>query len=254
LPENQGKMSKNTPIRLVMFDMAGTTVRDNDEVLYCFAEACKQEGLVVEDKRLNALMGVSKLEVFQTLWREALGEEIQQQIIEAQAHQSFLSFRKILESYYRSNPVAPTDGALEVFKWLRQRDIKVALNTGFYRMVTNIILNKLGWLAGLNSQYVGGVGTIIDFSIASDEVPLGRPEPYMIQKAMAVFGITDPKQVVKIGDTPVDLAEGRKAGCAASLAVVNGTHSRAELEVLDNDGLLDSVRALPDWLERNGLV
>ena len=234
--------------------MAGTTVQDKDEVLLCFAAACKQSGLVVEDQRLNALMGVSKLEVFQILWREALGAEAQDLIIEAQAHQSFLTFREILEKYYHTQPVVATDGALEVFSWLRHRDIKVALNTGFYRGVTNIILNKLGWLAGLNAEYVGGVGSIIDFSIASDEVPLGRPEPFMIQKAMSVFGITDPKEVVKLGDTPVDLAEGRNAGCAASLAVVNGTHSRAELEVLDNDGLLLSIRELPAWLEQQGLV
>lgn len=247
-------MSKNTPIRLVMFDMAGTTVRDNDEVLLCFSEACKKEGLIVPDKRLNALMGVSKLEVFQILWRETLGPEADQKIIETQSAQCFQSFREILEDYYRSHPVVPTDGALEVFEWLRQRDIKVALNTGFYRIVTNIILHKLGWLTGLNPQYVGGVDSIIDFSVASDEVPLGRPEPFMIQKAMGMFGITDPKQVVKVGDTPVDLAEGRNAGCAASLAVVNGTHSRAELEVLDNDGLLNSIRELPAWLEQHGLV
>ena len=247
-------MAKNTPIRLVVFDMAGTTVRDNDEVLLCFSETCKQEGLIVPDQRLNALMGVSKLEVFQILWREVLGPDVDQQIIETRSNQCFASFRKILEAYYRSHPVTPTEGALEVFEWLRQRDIKVALNTGFYRIVTNIILNKLGWLAGLNPQYVGGVGTIIDFSVASDEVPLGRPEPFMIQKAMSMFDITDPKQVVKIGDTPVDLAEGRNAGCAASLAVVNGTHSRAELEVLDNDGLLSSIRELPEWLLQHGLV
>lgn len=247
-------MSNNTPILLVMFDMAGTTVRDNDEVLFCFAKACKQVGLDVPDKRLNALMGVSKLEVFQILWREALVPETLPQTIENQAHQSFLLFKEILEDYYRTHLVEPTEGALEVFEWLRQRDIKVALNTGFYRGVTNIILNKLGWLAGLDAQYKGGVGTIIDLSVCSDEVPLGRPEPYMIQKAMATFGITDPKKVVKIGDTPVDLAEGRKAGCAASIAVVNGTHTRAELEVLDNDGLLESLRDLPNWLEQKDLV
>ena len=234
--------------------MAGTTVRDNDEVLFCFAAACKQEGLIIPDKRLNALMGVSKLEVFQILWREVLGKEIEQLTIETKAQQSFIAFRKILEDYYHRQPVVATEGALEVFEWLRQRNIKVALNTGFYRIVTNIILNKLGWLAGLDAQYVGGTGTLIDFSIASDEVPLGRPEPFMIQKAMEVFGLTDPKQVVKIGDTPVDLAEGRNAACAASLAVVNGTHTRAELEVLDHDGLLGSIRELPEWLEQHGLV
>lgn len=235
-----------------MFDMAGTTVCDHDEVLYCFAKACEQENLIVEAKRLNALMGVSKLEVFQILWREVLGNEIPQETIEAKSQQSFQTFRQILEDYYHTHPVVPTEAALEVIGWLRQRGIKVALNTGFYRVVTDIILDKLGWLAGLDAQYIGGTNSIIDCSIASDEVPLGRPEPYMIQQAMAAFGITDPKQVIKIGDTPVDLAEGRNAGCGAVLAVVNGTHSRAELEVLDNDGLLYSLGELPAWLETHG--
>lgn len=231
-----------------MFDMAGTTVRDNNEVLHCFAEACRQEGIAAAEKRLNALMGVSKLEVFQLLWREQLGEKTAVETIAEKSQQSFQTFRGILENYYRANPVEPTEGALEIFDWLHERDIKIALNTGFYRTVTNIILNKLGWLAGLNAEYVGGVGSVINFSVTSDEVPQGRPAPFMIQKAMAVFGIEDPKQVVKIGDTPVDLEEGRRAGCALSLAVTNGTHSRAELEVLENDGLVASLAELPDAL------
>lgn len=231
-----------------MFDMAGTTVRDNDEVLYCFAKACRQEGIEASESRLNALMGVSKLEVFHLLWREQLGENTADALLNEKSQQSFLAFRSILEEYYHTHAVLPTEGALEVFDWLRGHDIKIALNTGFYRGVTNIILNKLGWLAGLDDRYVGGIGSIINFSITSDEVPQGRPTPFMIQKAMSVFNISDPKQVVKVGDTPVDLAEGRNAGCALSLAVTNGTHSRAALEVLDNDGLLESLHDLPAML------
>lgn len=235
-----------------MFDMAGTTVCDHDEVLLCFAEACRLEGLPADRERLNALMGVSKLEVFQMLWRQMLGAEAEASVIREKANHAFDTFREILETYYQTHPVEPTEGALEVFEWLHQRQILIALNTGFYRKVTNIILNKLGWLAGLDNNYVGGVGSIINFSVASDEVPLGRPEPFMIRKAMSVFGIEDPRQVLKVGDTPVDLAEGRRAGCAASLAVTNGTHTRAELEVLDNDGLLESLRILPDWMQERG--
>ncbi|MBX2892462.1 MAG: HAD hydrolase-like protein [Saprospiraceae bacterium] len=242
----------HSPIRLVMFDMAGTTVRDNNEVLLCFAEACRALGIEAADKRLNALMGVSKLEVFHLLWREQLGDATDAATIAKKAAHSFEVFRDILENYYRTHPVEPTEGALEVFDWLRERDIKIALNTGFYRAVTNIILNKLGWLAGLNADYVGGVGSIINFSVASDEVPQGRPAPFMIQKAMSAFGIDDPKQVIKVGDTPVDLEEGRQAGCLLSLAVTNGTHTRAELEQLDNDGLLNSLSDLPVFLEKHG--
>lgn len=239
----------NHPIRLVMFDMAGTTVRDNNEVLHCFAEACRQEGIEADDKRLNALMGVSKLEVFQLLWCEQLGEKTPVEVIAEKSRQSFQIFRDILENYYHTHSVEPTEGALEIFDWLRGRDIKIALNTGFYREVTNIILNKLGWLDGLDANYVGGIGATIHFSVTSDEVPQGRPAPFMIQKAMSAFGIDNPKQVIKIGDTPVDLAEGRRAGCALSLAVTNGTHTRAELELSDNDGLLGSLLELPHRLD-----
>lgn len=254
LLENQTNMKSTKLVKLIVFDMAGTTVRDNDEVLKCFAEACEKEGIKALNSRLNALMGVSKLVVFKILWREQLGGETPQDEIETKAAQSFQTFKQILEDYYRQADLEPTPGALEVFNWLRDRGIKIALNTGFYRGVTNIILNKLGWLAGLNAQYVGGIGSIIDFSITSDEVPMGRPEPFMIQRAMEVFGIEDPASVVKIGDTPVDLAEGRNAGCGASIVVTNGTHTRGELEELDNDGLLSSLLELPQWLQENGFV
>jgi len=240
------------PICLVVFDMAGTTVRDNNEVLYCFEKACKDMGITASTERLNALMGVSKLEVFQLLWREQLSMNTPLETIAQKSGETFEYFREILEKYYQTHSVEPTEGALEVFEWLRNRDIKIALNTGFYRGVTNIILNKLGWLAGLNPHYVGDVGTTIQCSITSDEVPQGRPAPYMIQKAMRLLGVEDANQVLKVGDTPVDLAEGKNAGCAASIAVVNGTHSRAQLSVLDHDGLLESLSELPIWMEESG--
>lgn len=237
-----------SPIRLVVFDIAGTTVRDNNEVLECFASACRREGIQAEPARLNALMGVSKLEVFNTLWSEQLGPGAAPEMLAQRADHSFRLFRSILEDYYLSHVVEPTEGALEAFEWLRDHDIPIALNTGFYRSVTDIILDKLGWLEGLDANYIGGPHSIIQFSITSEDVPQGRPAPYMIEKAMSVFGVRDPEQVVKVGDTPVDLAEGRNAGCGLNLAVTNGTHTRAELERLDNDGLLESLLELPALL------
>ena len=224
-------------IKLAVFDIAGTTVRDNDEVLFCFSEACREEGIKASRDRLNALMGVSKLEVFGMLWREQLGEDSED--IQPLAERSYRRFRTILENYYHTHNIEPTEGALAAFEWLHARGVRVALNTGFYRAVTDIILQKLGWHAD---------GNPVDFVVASDEVPQGRPEPFMIQKAMSAFGLTDPKSVIKIGDTPVDLMEGRRAGCRCSIAVTNGTHSHDELALLDNDGLIASLLELPEWL------
>jgi len=240
-------------IKLAVLDMAGTTVIDHDEVLACFSEACSKAGLNFPDERLNALMGVSKLEVFVILWREQLGPESSEEAVMAEANRTFLLFKDILEAYYRENPVEPTPGAEDLFQWLREQGIKIALNTGFYRTVTDIILQKLGWDRGLNAEHIGGPDAVIDFSITSDEVPAGRPQPFMIQKAMEVFGIDDPKQVLKVGDTPVDLQEGRNANVAFNLAVTNGTHSRAQLEVYENDGLLASLADVKAFLEANAV-
>lgn len=234
-------------IQLLVFDIAGTTIEDKNELLTCFIKTCAQVGITAPKERLNALMGVSKLEVFFQLWKEQLGVQVDSDLVRTKADHSYELFQKEIESYYLQSTLQPTEGALEVFQWARSKGIKIALNTGFYRKVAEIILNRIGWLPI-------GPSSPIDFLICSDEVPAGRPKPYMIHTIMNHFGISDPQSIVKIGDTPVDLLEGRNANCLLSLAVTNGTHSRFELSQYDNDGLLDSLSELPAYLVNKGLI
>jgi len=121
--------------------------------------------------------------------------------------------------------------------------------------VTNIILEKLGWLDGLEFNYVNTTGkSVIDVSIASDEVAKGRPEPLMIQKAMKLMGVVDPYEVINIGDTPSDLKSGIKAGCRLSLGVTNGTHTHEQLQFIQNNGLLSSLRELRPIIENSSIL
>lgn len=62
----------NTSIKLVVLDMAGTTVQDHKEVETCFAKACQATQLEVSDERILALQGYSKIHVFKLLWGERL--------------------------------------------------------------------------------------------------------------------------------------------------------------------------------------
>ncbi|TNF26753.1 MAG: HAD family hydrolase [Bacteroidetes bacterium] len=233
-------------ISLVVFDMAGTTIVDNGEIENCFFDACAQTGLKVSRDRINAMMGWSKIVVFQTFWREKLGKDHPD--LEDHVYESYEVFCELLEEHYSTTDSKPTEGAVEVINWLRDNGVKVALTTGFYREVTDIILENLGWDEGLDENYISTGRSFIDMSITSDEVQKGRPHPFMIQKAMKQFEITDPKKVVKVGDTPVDLAAGRNAKCLFSLAVTNGSHTEAELAKLDNDGLLPTVGHLKGFL------
>jgi phosphonatase-like hydrolase len=231
-------------IQLVVFDMAGTTIQDNKEVESTFARACASTGLPVNEERILALQGYSKIQVFDMLWKERLGEDHPE--LKENIAVSYDYFCQILEEHYLTNPVYPTEGCLEVFEFLKEREIKIALTTGFYRKVTNIILEKLGWLDGLNANYVGN--GLINASIASDEVPKGRPEPYMIRQAMKLLNVHDSFRVINIGDTPSDLKSGIRAGCRLSLGVTNGTHTRQQLAIHRNDGLLINISELKGYV------
>ncbi len=225
-------------IKLVVFDMAGTTVKDENEVENCFFQSAQETGLMATRERINSMMGWSKRLVFETLWQEQK-PGVPKHELEDLIDKSYGSFREILENHYQTMPVLPTDGCLQLFEDLRKQGVKIALTTGFYRKVTNIILNRLEWDRGLDANYSGG--EIIDVSIASDEVGAGRPAPFMIQRAMGLLGIESASQVVKIGDTPSDLEAGKRAGCLLCLGVTNGTHSKADLAQFENDGLIESL-------------
>lgn len=229
--------------------MAGTTVRDQHEVEACFAQAAAATGLRATAARILAAQGQAKRFVFETLWREQLGPAVRPSALGGRVDESYQVFRGILEAHYRTAEVVPTAGCLALLAFLRSQGVRVALTTGFYREVTDLILHRLGWDVGLDAQRRGNAHSFIDLSVASDEVAEGRPAPLMIQKAMQVLGITDPQGVYNVGDTPSDLESGRRAGCARSLGLVNGTHTRAQLAACPNDGLFASLTALHQHLQ-----
>lgn len=233
-------------IDLVVFDMAGTTVRDMKEVERCFAQACESTGLDVPENRIRELQGYAKKEVFKMLWSETKKSE--EEILE-RVDFSYGVFCEILENHYSESDILPTEHCLEVFDILRENEILIALTTGFYRKVTNIILEKLGWHDGLNEDFVKmGGSTPIDISVTPSEVAFGRPKPDMINRAINLLNVKEPSKVIKVGDTPVDLEEGYNANCWKSLGVTNGTHNYQQLAVYKNDGLLNNLADLPKIL------
>jgi len=241
--------SSTSNVQLVIFDMAGTTVKDDNEVQNCFFVAAEHTGLQATPERVNAMMGWSKKQVFQTLWREQVGEEHPdyQQNVE----RSYQVFKETLEHHYQTQPVEPTQGCIDLFDWLKFQGIKIGLNTGFYRQVTDIILHRLGWDRGLNQDYVGSEQSPIQVSVTPSEIynHEGRPAPYMIQKAMYKLGVKNPQHVIVVGDTPSDLQAGLNAHCLMSLGVTNGTHSRDQLAPYPNHGLLASLWELQGTIQ-----
>jgi phosphonatase-like hydrolase len=235
-------------VDLVVFDMAGTTVRDLNEVENCFMQAAEKTGLNAPTDRIIAMMGWSKKLVFQTLWEEQL-MGMPQNEIDKKVDASYQIFCEVLENHYLTNTVFPVDGCLDVFTQLKSKGIKIALTTGFYRKVTNIILARLGWELGLDANYLQTGNGLIDCSVASDEVSMGRPAPLMIFKAMDKLNIIDPARVVNIGDTPSDLESGNIAKVGFNIGVSYGTHTFDQLTKYKHDRIIGDIRDVLQFIE-----
>jgi phosphonatase-like hydrolase len=235
-----------TPYRLVVFDMAGTTVHDDGAVEAAFLAGAASTGLRADRGAIHARRGLSKTRVFRELW--ALDGVTDEDELVRRADASHHAFKAALEEWVETRPVRPTDGCLDCFARMRAEGVLIALTTGFDRSLTGIILRRLGWDRGLDDARVGGSDSVIQASVCSEDVAQGRPAPDMIRRAMALLDVGDAEQVAKVGDTPADLQAGQNARCGRVFAVTNGSHTAAQLADHPNDGLLASLADLPSAL------
>ncbi len=217
--------------KLVVFDMAGTTVHDRGNVADAFMAAFADEGITVERSEVKKVMGWRKKDAIRILLEKYSPSSLNDQLIDT-IHDNFIN--KMVDFYRNDEEIRPLPFAEELFSQLRKEGVKVALNTGFTRTITDTILNRLNWHPGQQ----------IDYVIASDEVSEGRPSSDMIQAIMKALAIDDPSSIVKLGDTEVDVLEGRNAGCGLVISVTTGAYTREQLEGYHPDHIIDSLSQL----------
>ena len=110
------------PIKLVIFDIAGTIVEDRGEVLSAFASALRQHQIPFTESELQEWKGAAKREVIRHFVERQPGRKARDgQIVEA----VYSDFRNLLEEHYKQN-VVPICGTNTTFAWLRERDIQIA--------------------------------------------------------------------------------------------------------------------------------
>ena len=224
-------------IQLVVFDMAGTTVYDGDAVNVCLRAALDAAGFTVTRDAVNGVMGLPKPEAIRQLALSGAADPAT--ITPALVAATHADFVARMIRYYEDDPaVRGTDGATAVFQRLHAAGVKVALDTGFSRDIADIILRRFGWVRD----------GLVDATVTSDEVARGRPFPDLVLRAMALTGVTDPRVVAKVGDTPADLREGEAAGCGVVVGVTSGSHTRDELLPWPHTHLIEHLDELPPIL------
>lgn len=214
-------------IKLVVFDMAGTTVSDENYVAMAFQKAMSNYGYELEIEVINPIMGYEKPLAIEMMLNkhETEKEKINAGLIES-IHTDFVHS---MIDFYQTAVIKPLPNVESTFAELKKMGIKIGLDTGFSKNIADIIFNRLGW------------ADRIDYMIASDEVEHGRPYPDMIHKIMAELEIDHAEQVVKVGDTEVDVNEGINAGCKYVIGITTGSFTREELEQYHPTHIIDDI-------------
>jgi phosphonatase-like hydrolase len=176
-------------------------------------------------------MGADKREAITGLLTEA-GREPTEDLV-SKLYQEF--HHRLIESY-ATKPPEPLPGIPEALAALRAAGIKVALSTGFDRAVTETIINILGW------------HDILDAVVCTEDVPQGRPAPYMVFRAMEATGVTNVAHVLTAGDTTRDLESGTNAGATYVIGVLTGGQPADTLATAPHTHILPSVADIPALL------
>ncbi|CAH0130730.1 MULTISPECIES: phosphonatase-like hydrolase [unclassified Pedobacter] len=214
-------------IKMVVFDMAGTTVNENNLVYKTLMDAINAAGFSYTlDQVLAVAAGKEKKEAIRSVLKTYEGS-----FDEAMVFDIYEEFISKLKLAYETEEILPQPGSIELFEKLRKEGIILVLNTGYDRVTAEAILSRLGWKTG----------TQFDTLITASEVSQNRPEPDMILLAMRQYGLTDGKSVVKVGDSSIDIEEGKNAGCGLNIGITTGAHTQKQLEKAKPDAVINNL-------------
>jgi phosphonatase-like hydrolase len=216
-------------IKMVVFDMAGTTVNEDNIVYKTVREAVNAAGFnFTLDQVLAEGAGKEKLQAIKSIL-----ETYANNTDEKLADEIYINFSEMLTLAYQNANLIPQPNATELFSTLKERGILTILNTGYQRTVAESIIEKLHWHEG----------TEYDKLVTATDVSGSRPEPDMIQFAAKEFSI-DPSEIIKIGDSIIDIQEGKNAGCALSIGITTGAHTAEQLQSANPDYIIDNLLEL----------
>lgn len=222
-------------IKLVVFDMAGTTVDEDNVVYRTVRSAINAAGYDFTQQQVQAAgAGKEKSQAIRDVLALDNNEHSDEEVAAI-----FDDFRQRLKQAYSDLDVREQPGASEVFAALRERGICVILNTGYDRTTAEQLIKKIGW----------AIGTDIDALVTASDVLNGRPAPDMIRNAMEFADVTTPTAVAKIGDSQIDIEEGQNAGCGMTLGITTGAQTESQLRDANPTAVIHSLDQLLEFID-----
>ena len=194
------------PVQAVILDWAGTAVDHGCRgPVAVFTRAFERFGVIPTTEEVRAPMGREKREHvaamlamprLAALWKEKNGHAPD----DADVSAVFGAVSELMPGTL-ADYAEPVPGCVEAMARLRDMGVKVGSCTGYSRAMMENLLPR-----------AGAAGYVPDCVVAADEVPAGRPWPWMCQRNCEQMGVFPPEAVIKVGDTVADIEEGLNAG------------------------------------------
>ncbi|WP_304247702.1 phosphonoacetaldehyde hydrolase [Parabacteroides gordonii] len=225
-------------ISCVIMDWAGTAVDFG-----CFAPLnaflkvfSEEKGIDITYRQAREPMGLLKIDHIKAIlnmpevnekFRARYGRDWNMEDV----NEMYVSFEKHLFASL-SNFTTPIPGVLDTIKELRESGIKIGSTTGYTQAMMDVV-----------RPGAAAKGYVVDNLVTPDNLPAGRPAPYMIYKNMIDLAIPSVDNVVKVGDTIADIKEGVNAK-VWSIGIITGSNEMGITEEEYNRRTPDELAAL----------
>lgn len=197
---------RRNSVRAVVSDLAGTLVDHGCLApAIAFKQVFAERGVAIDDAQARGPMGLNKRDHIEAIlaipsvaeaFVSANGRPHGAPDVDAM----YARFTPVQIELLRTHSQA-IPGAIEALAELRRRRIKIGVNSGYARDMVEVVVASLK-----NQDFVP------DAWVSADDVAGGRPEPWMMLRALERMRVYPSYLGVKVGDTVPDIEEGKNAG------------------------------------------
>jgi len=209
MPEFTFQRRYRDKLQALVFDWAGTLADYGScAPAGVFIEVFRREGVNLSMAQAREPMGRAKRDHIQAIvrmpavaqtWEEQRGAPCSEADID-RMYEAFLPLQ--LAALAQHADLIP--GTLEVVAACRQRGLKIGSSTGYTRTLVEVCIAE-----------AGKRGFTADAVVCAEDVPAGRPAPWMVFENAQRLGVYPLEAVVKIDDTLAGIESGLNAGAWA---------------------------------------
>jgi pyrophosphatase PpaX len=207
-------------VKAVLFDLDGTLLDSSRAITDAVENVLKARGLRCNRNDVAGMIGAPLENIFAVLVPNLSTEEVWRLVLEYRKY--YMAHHLERTSIYPLTRVLLTR--------LKARGYKLGIVTGKHREPVVDALDHFG------------ISGFFDAVVTGYEVKNHKPAPDIVLEAAKRLGVS-PKECVVVGDSPLDVEAGRRAG-SLTVAVLSDLYSRNQLENAKPTVIVEDIGAI----------